>query len=379
MSKKRYNIQNILSTGAQWYIIMGGRNGGKSFQIKELAIKEAMNGELFLYLRRYQDDMDTSAVWEYFKDIIQNEDGKNYLEIWTGGKYNNLKAGQRKIWFIKEDEEGIEDKKTKPFLAGYYGAVSKAQSFKSREKPDTKNIIYEEFIPDGSPLLPKEPALLESIVSSIARARFIRVFCIGNNVERDFYYFRYWNLDKVKKQKVNTIDVYNFENGDFDENGNPVVIKFAVEIVPDFPGNKGMFFGRGAKINSSEWRTNSQPYMHQSDLENYEKIYQVFFEYHGLKWRAELYIRNETAELFWYVQPFTGQIRSDERVVSDIVSTNPLHSINIEPLNKFEKVGFDAMRNGKVFFSDSLCGTEFKKAFSVFMFSDLSTAINELN
>ena len=63
-----------------------------------------------------------------------------------------------------KDENGIEDKNTKPFLAGYYGAVSKAQSFKSREKPDTKNVIYEEFIPDGSPLLPKEPALLESII-----------------------------------------------------------------------------------------------------------------------------------------------------------------------------------------------------------------------
>lgn len=378
MSKARYSIKKILSTLAQWYIIMGGRNGGKSFQIKELAITEAMNGELFLYLRRYQDDMDISAVLEYFKDIINNEDGKNYLEIWTAGKFNSMRAGQRKIWLYKEDEEGNEDKDVKPLLVGYYGAVSKAQSFKSREKTDVKNIIFEEFIPESTPLLPKEPAKLESIVSSVARARFVRVFCIGNNVDRDFYYFRYWNLDKIKRQKVNTIDIYDFENGDFDEDGNLVTIKFAVEIVPDFPGTKGMFFGRGAKINSSEWRTSSQPYMHQSDLEQYEKIYQVFFEFHGLKWRAEMYIKNETAELFWYVQPFTGNIKASERVVSDVVSTNPLHSINIEPLNKFEQTGFKAMQNGKVFFSDSLCGTEFKRAFAEFMFSNLSTSIQEL-
>ena len=378
MSKVRYSIKKILSTLALWFIIMGGRNSGKSFQIKELAITDAMNGDRFLYLRRYQDDMDISAVIEYFSDIIRNRDGKNYLEIWTGGKYNNIRAGQRKIWFIKQDEEGNDDKDVKPFLAGYYGAVSKAQSFKSREKSDLQNIIFEEFIPESTPLLPREPQKLESIVSSVARDRFVRVFCIGNNVDRDFEYFRYWNLDKIKRQKVNTIDVYNFENGDFDEDGNPVIIKFAVEIVPDFPGTKGMFFGRGAKINSSEWRTSSQPYLHQSDLEEYEKIYQIFFEYHGLKWRAGMYINNESAELFWYVEPFTGTIRSNERVVSDIVSMNPMHSINIEPLNKFEKIGFDAMRNGKVFFSDSLCGTEFKRAFASFMFCDLSSSVREL-
>lgn len=379
MSKmNRYDIKNILSTMAQWFIIMGGRNSGKSFQIKKLVIEDALDGELFLYLRRYQDDLDTSSVLEYFSDIIHNRDGKNYLEIWTSGKYNNMKAGQRKIWFFKENEDGTTDDKTKPLLVGHYGAVSKATSFKSREKPNVKNIIFEEFIPESTPLLPKEPAKLESIVSSVARDDFIRVFCIGNNVARDFYYFRYWNLDKIKKQKINTIDVYEFENGDFDEDGNPVKIRFAVEIVPDFAGTKGMFFGRGAKINSSEWQTSAQPYMHQSDLEQYEKIYQIFFEYHGLKWKAGMYVNNENAELFWYVEPFTGSIRSDERVVSDIVSTNPMHSINIEPMNKFEKTGFQAMRNGKVFFSDSLCGTEFKRAFAVFMFSDLATAINEL-
>lgn len=378
MSKNFYDIKPLLSIKAQWNIVMGGRNGGKSFQIKELAIKEAMRGELFLYLRRYQDDMDISSVLEYFSDVIKNRDGKNYLEIWTGGKYNSMKAGQRKIWFNKIDEIGEEDKDVKPFLCGYYGAISKSQSFKSREKPDVRNIIFEEFIPESTPLLPKEPAKLESIVSSVARDDFVRVFCIGNNVDRDFYYFRYWNLNKIKKQKAGTIDMYEFENGDFDEDGNPVKIKFAVEIVPDFPGRKGMFFGRGAKINSSEWQTSAQPYMHQDDLEGYENIYQVFFEFHSLKWRARLYIKNETGEMFWYVEPFTGEIKSNERVVSDIVSTNPFHSINIEPFNKFEKIGFDAMRNGKVFFSDSLCGTEFKRAFAVFMVSDLSTAMNEL-
>ena len=72
-----------------------------------------------------------------------------------------------------------------------------------------------------------------------------------------------------------------------------------------------------------------------------------------------------------------GDVKPNERLVSDIVSTNPLHSINIEPMNKFEHIGFTAMRNGKVFFSDSLCGTEFKKAFAAFMYSDLSTSVNE--
>ena len=241
------------------------------------------------------------------------------------------------------------------------------------------NFIYEEFIPEGTPLLPREPRLLESIVSSFGRSRTdIRVFLIGNEIDRDFYYFRYWNLDKIKRQKVNTIDVYEFENGDFNDDGTPFIVKFAVQLIPEGK-QKGIFFGRGAKLNSTSWKTNSQPYMHQDDLEKYECIYQVFFERHQLKWRARMFVDNNDCSMFWYVEPFTGGvIKDNERVVSDIVSTNPFHSINIEPMNKFEQTGFALLKNGKCFFSDSLCGTEFKRAFATFMVNDLVNEQNEI-
>ena len=374
-----FDLKPILSTNAQWFILMGGRNGGKSFEIKKFIVMQALEGMKFVYLRRYQDDMDVGSVLDYFTDVLHNKDGKNYFEIWCHGEYNDVKAAQKRIWAIKRNEEGDEDKTVKPFLIGYYGAVSKSQSFKSREKTDVFNFIYEEFIPEGTPLLPREPRLLESIVSSFGRSRTdIRVFLIGNEIDRDFYYFRYWNLDKIKRQKVNTIDVYEFENGDFNDDGTPFIVKFAVQLIPEGK-QKGIFFGRGAKLNSTSWKTNSQPYMHQDDLENYECIYQVFFERHQLKWRARMFIDNNDCSMFWYVEPFTGGvIKDDERVVSDIVSINPFHSINIEPMNKFEQTGFALLKNGKCFFSDSLCGTEFKRAFATFMVNDLVNEQNEI-
>lgn len=387
--KGYYDIKNLKSTGAQWNISMGGRDTGKSFALKKELIESAFKSEngRFLYLRRYQDDIDTTSVIGYFSDIINNKDGNNYLSKWTKGMYNNVKAAKRNIWFIKIEtvektqKDGTviyEETETDRMLAGYYGAVSKATSYKSLEKPDVLNYVLEEFIPDGQPLLKNEPHLLESIVSSGARSRKdIKVWLIGNNVDRDFYYFRYWNLNKIKKQKVNTIDIYEFENGEYDENGEPVFVKFAVEIVPE-RNEKGIFFGRGARVNGSNWRTKSQPYMHQSDLEKYDEIYTVFFERHELKWKGRLFTDNEKGEIFWYIEPFSKNVDFESRLISDIVDTSPYHTINLQPLNKFEIVGFDKLKNGKCFFATALCGTEFKRAMADFLISDITKDINEL-
>ena len=72
-----FDLKPILSTNAQWFILMGGRGGGKSFEIKKFIVMQALEGMKFVYLRRYQDDMDVGAVLDYFKDVLHNTDGKN--------------------------------------------------------------------------------------------------------------------------------------------------------------------------------------------------------------------------------------------------------------------------------------------------------------
>lgn len=381
MARKKYwSIYPILEYDAEYNAVLGARTNGKSYGIKEFLLKEVWKDHdkpeserkgKFCYIRRYKDDLQQFLVYGWLKDMVCNKDKKNTVKEITNGKYNDFKIAKNGIWFANFDKEGKETEK--PYLVGRYINIGDAERWKSQSMLDFDYIVMEEFLASSKPYLPNEPAMLESLVSTIARERKIKVFLIGNTESRTCPYFEYFGLEHIKRQKVGTIDCYEFETGEYKEDGTPLVIKFAVEYVGEISGSNGMFFGIGKNNVGAQWSAKKQPLLTQEELNKYECIYDMYFEWHGLKWRCELYI-GDMGEFFWYVKPFNKQIYDPyARVISDKVSINPYHTINLKPLNKCEQAGFDVLINGKVFFCDSLTGTEFKRAFDAFQNAILSS------
>ena len=71
MAKREYyDISNLLSTDANWLMLLGKRANGKSYQVKMTCLTDAYENDVeFVYLRRYSEDIKQYAVTSYFDDM----------------------------------------------------------------------------------------------------------------------------------------------------------------------------------------------------------------------------------------------------------------------------------------------------------------------
>jgi hypothetical protein len=187
-----YSPAPLLSQKCIFNYVVGNRGGGKSFSGKVLGIKRfKKKGKQFIYLRRYQTELD--AITDYFADV-------RFM-------FPEDKLEQ------KADKLYINDE-----LAGYMIALSKTPSLKSNPYPLVTTIVFDEFIIDKGRLtyLKNEPQLLEEFYDTVDRSRDeVVVLCFGNAisiVNPHFVYFGvYPDLNKrftKDKQKSVCIEFY---------------------------------------------------------------------------------------------------------------------------------------------------------------------------
>ena len=78
------------------------------------------------------------------------------------------------------------------------------------------------------------------------------------------------------------------------------------------------------------------------------------------------FLRITETEYIWYVKPAKNGLKledlTDERVITDVVDYNPLHT-RMQTVSPKEKRVFDYFGRQKVFYSDDQTGTDFKQCY----------------
>lgn len=341
MSRKFYDISNMLKTDAEYMILLGQRSNGKSYQVKKTCIEDAINGKKFVYMRRWKDDIKQRNVSSYFDDMP-------VLQM-TKGKWDGIQAINGYIYFVNYDTLGHITTKE---IIGRYIALNEHERYKSQVFSGYKNFIYEEFITDAM-YLDDEPRLLQQMVSTVARLEKIRVFLVGNTLSRVCPYFKEWSLDGVLKQKQGTIELYHYH---MDE----TTVTIAVEYCANTNNKNTMFFGQSAKqIISGEWDVKEVPKLPKKK-EEYEKVYEILIEYQSFKFVLELLIEPNDGGAICYVYPFTSR-RNIIRIISDKFSDSPYITSRLDVNRRPEKIIMNLLRLDKVCYSDNLTGADFKK------------------
>lgn len=166
-----YNPNKMLSYNRILNFIIGARGIGKSYGMKKYPIKRFLNnGEQFIYVRRYKDEL--KKIGNYFNDIK-----KEFPET-------DFKVKGRQLF--------INDK-----LAGWAIPLSSWQSEKSNAYPDVTTIIFDEFIreKDNSGYIPNEVNALLNLMDTVFRDREnVRCICLSNAVSVVNPYFLYFDL-----------------------------------------------------------------------------------------------------------------------------------------------------------------------------------------
>lgn len=353
--KKRYSLEKILSTLAEFMVLFGERSNGKSYAVKLRCIEMAYhNNEKFVYMRRWREDIVGNRAESYWDDMEEDDEGNRRVEEITGGEYTCISVYRGEIFFAIRDENG---KKVRGKQVGRVVVLTGDTHEKSRSFVGYYRIVFEEMITNKG-YLADEVNTFMSLVSTILRRREGEVFLIGNTLTKQCPYFREWELVNVPRQKQGTIDIYKHVTGEFDENGVPIVVSIACEYCENTTGVTKMIFGN-KMISSGEWQT-----------EQKEHLPLVYGEY---KRHLSVLIDDElelfVIDLLSYNRQPLLYIREDSRKWTDyerydIIITNRFYhdykyikSLSAIPkiCNMFRRL-FDS---GKVCYQDNLIGTSF--------------------
>lgn len=169
-----YDINKTLTYNCLFNMIIGNRGSGKTYGAKKLAIKNFLKkGHQFVYLRRFQEELDETAE-TYFDDIIVNNEFPDVTIEYQAGCY-----------FINGQ------------LAGYTMALTKAKSYKSISFPLVYLIIFDEFLIEDNGYtryLKNEVTQFLGLYMSVDRYRGCIVFFLANSVSMVNPYTMFWNL-----------------------------------------------------------------------------------------------------------------------------------------------------------------------------------------
>lgn len=373
-----YSIDNIDKEGANVNLIWGERSNGKSYQVKH---KKAIlpyvedveryisnykkkdviekifqdKGRRFILMRRFKEEITSSWIESYFSDVD--------IEKITKGEYNMITAYRKELYFTKYDVETHKIKRGDKI--GYVVALSTEQNYAGGSYLDVTDIIFEEFM-SRTTYLADEPNKLLNFYSTVDRKRgIVKLWLVGNTITRVCPYIQDWGLNKVIfNQKQGEIKTLWLSTGDIDDEGNKIEVKLAIEHCKS-TGNSSYVFGTHANmLNKGQWQSDPQPKLPKSYKE-YKMLYRFAFHYKTFTWLCEYLMDNKTKDVIWFIYPYTGKLKKNIIVFSDIIKTSPYWQKDIyNPLirNKTLIDLFKTFRENRIFYASDLCGTEFKQS-----------------
>lgn len=251
---KYYRLDAILKTNSDYNVIFGERSNGKTYAALEYGIKKYVeNHEQMAYIRRWREDLRGKRSETLFANHIAN----GYIESITKGEYNNvLYLGGK--WFLskKDEETGKQIPDNLPFC--YSFCLSEQEHEKSTSYPNVTTIIFDEFLTRRY-YLPDEFMLFMNLLSTIIRQRDnVKVFMLGNTVNRFCPYFTEMGLKQVPVMEQGTIDIYQFG-----ENGAKVAVEYCDTIQAQKASNKYFCFDNQnlQMITGGKWELAIYPHL----------------------------------------------------------------------------------------------------------------------
>ena len=214
---KYYSIDRILSIGADYNVIVGGRSNGKSYATGQQWIKNYLeNGSQFVRAVRYIFDMQDRYVANYFCDDLLNKVKNDWNHvIWYDSPY----------YYIRH----VDDSPSKKDILGHVMAISNEQKYKSNQYDRVTVIDMEEFaLLNTSQYIDYETEKYQSMVSTIVRRRNnCTCWFVGNTISKYNPYFDMLNIN-IDKLQLHQGDLKIVEQPDVGYKEKPIVaIEFA--------------------------------------------------------------------------------------------------------------------------------------------------------
>lgn len=339
-----YRLNEILKENAPYNIIVGERSNGKTYSVLEHIIKE------------YIQDKSQGAVIRRFREAIRGKRAStlfspldDFIERETEGFWTHAVYRSNRFYLAKEVEENKLVLDATPFCFTF--ALSESEHDKSTSYPNVKNILFDEFITRRA-YLHDEFMLFMNTLSTIIRNRDnIRIFMLGNTVNKYCPYFNELGITHIDKQEQGSIDVYSIGESD---------LKVAVEYCAPMASKKSnKYFAfdnpKLHMIKHGVWELDIYPRL-PFKYKPKEVVLDFFIDFDNALYHGEI-IEKEGA-LICFIHPKTTPIKSENDIIfTHEVSPLPNVFSNFSsPIARIHKKIYQLFQMQKVFYSDNSTG-----------------------
>ena len=203
---KYFNLNAILKTNSTYNVIIGERSNGKTYASLKYGVEQYFkNGSQIAIIRRWQSDIKGNRASEVFKALLANDE----IHKISKGEYAGIHYYGGKYYLCNYGDDGKALYNENDVIA-YPFSLSDTEHNKSISYPDIKTIIFDEFL-TRQVYLPDEFILFMNTISTIVRNRTdVKIFMLGNTVNRYSPYFDEMGLKNVKNQTQGSIDLYKY-------------------------------------------------------------------------------------------------------------------------------------------------------------------------
>ena len=342
---------------ALYYMVVGERSNGKSFQVQELILQNYLNNrEQGAIIRRYDEDFSRGKAVKMFDKFVANPDKGNIIETMTKGQWNSVRYFLGGFHLCRYLENGdLDETDNNPFCHAF--ALTKEEHYKSTDYPEVTTILFDEFI-SRSGYLAEEFLAFSSIVSTIVRQRNnVKVFLCANTISSYCPYFREMGITKIKDMKPNTIDIYKFG-----ESGLKVAVEMTGTGQEKKKASNSYFAFDNPKLKMirgddlSLWEVAiypRSPYRFEKD----DIQYIFFIKFDGELYQCEVVSKNDDTFLFIHKKTTPLRLDNDQMLYTETIDPRPNVSRKIlEPHNNLQRKIASFFACEKVFYQSNEIG-----------------------
>lgn len=350
MKIKYYSLKKILSKNAQYNIIFGERSNGKTYSVLEYGLKKYIDtGEQLGIIRRWKEDFRGKRGTVLFDALIAN----NIIEKYTNGKFNRVYSYAGKWYLSTIDEKGKQILDEKPFAFGF--ALSDVEHDKSTSYPNITTILFDEFLTRRQ-YFPDEFVIFMNVLSTIIRQRDnVKIFMLGNTVNKFCPYFAEMGLTHIDKMKQGTIDVYTYGNS---ENALRVAVEYAGSTDSKKPSDIYFAF-ENPKLNmikGGEWEFNIYPHLPYK-YKPKDVLFTFFILFDSNILQCE--VIQVGTDTFIYIHRKTTELKDTDNDLIYTVDYSPKRNFArdiYKPTNTAQKKIAYLFKTGKVFYQSNDIG-----------------------
>lgn len=346
---KYYSLDRINKENAIYNVIFGERSNGKTYSVLVQGIKEFYKtGGQMAIVRRWEEDIKGRRASGIFRGINEN----NEVSKITKGEYSGVAYYSGRFYLCNYDEKG------KPLynesdVLGYTFALSTGEHDKSVSFPKVTTIMFDEFLTKHS-YLPDEFVLFMNTVSTIVRKRTdVKIYMLGNTVNRYAPYFSEMGLNHVEKMKQGTIDVYKYGNSDL-----TVAVEYCATLNNSSENNFYFAFNNPKleMITGGAWELDIYPHAPiKFKPKHIEFIY--FIEFNNKIYQCEIVAVDDVT--FTFIHNKTTPIKNPDEDLIYTLEYNPKMNYNrsiYKPINKLQEKILWYYKTDRVYYQDNEVG-----------------------